>query len=359
MDIAIIGAGLIGRWCAYLLDRAGHPVSVFEQGADPLDTSCSWVGAGMLAPLSELEWAEPLISQLGWHALSLYEKILPQLEQSVFFQRNDTLVVAHHQDRPDFEAFAQRINHKLDNQPDLGEKPVLLDRIRLQKMEPALANRFEQGWWIKGEGQVNGRALLSALMASTHRTTWHWHTPTTAFGPGWVETQSQKHRFDTVLDCRGLMARDDFKSLRGVRGELIHLRCPEVSLNRPVRMIHPRFPLYIVPRPENHFIIGATSIESEEMEPVHLRSAMELLSTAYSLHPAFAEATILEMRAQCRPAFPDNLPKIVQQPGLIRINGLYRHGFLIGPALAEIIVKLLGNASLDPRWSGLITTGAA
>ena len=35
---------------------------------------------------------------------------------------------------------------------------------------------------------------------------------------------------------------------------------------------------------------------------------MELLNAAYALHPAFAEAEILEMGADVRPAFPDNLP---------------------------------------------------
>ena len=82
-------------------------------------------------------------------------------------------------------------------------------------------------------------------------------------------------------------------------------------------------------------MVGATSIESASRGPVTARSAIELLSAAYALHPAFGEAEIVEMRADARPAFPDNLPRLVARGRRTYLNGLYRHGFLLAPAFAE------------------------
>ena len=83
------------------------------------------------------------------------------------------------------------------------------------------------------------------------------------------------------------------------------------------------------------FMVGATMIESAERGAVTARSAIELLSAAYALHPAFGEAEIVETRADVRPAFPDNLQRIVQRGATTYLNGFYRHGFLLSPAFAQ------------------------
>ncbi len=95
---------------------------------------------------------------------------------------------------------------------------------------------------------------------------------------------------------------------------MLVLRSKEITLNRPVRLLDPRIPAYIVPRPNGVFMVGATMIESDDSSRVTARSVLELLSAACSLHPAFAEAEVLEMGTQVRPAFPDNLPRIDLAP---------------------------------------------
>jgi glycine oxidase len=149
-----------------------------------------------------------------------------------------------------------------------------------------------------------------------------------------------------VIDCRGLSARDDQPELRGVKGELILIETAEVELSRPVRLIHPRWPLYVIPREDHLFMLGATSIEAEDTG-VSVRSALELLGAAYAVHPAFAEARIVEFGSGLRPAFPDNLPRIAVDRQHIAVNGLYRHGFLIAPALAELTLAYVERGQID------------
>ena len=40
--------------------------------------------------------------------------------------------------------------------------------------------------------------------------------------------------------------------------EIVIVETQEVKLERPVRFLHPRWPLYIVPRENGRFLIGAT-----------------------------------------------------------------------------------------------------
>ncbi|MBV9289491.1 MAG: FAD-dependent oxidoreductase, partial [Hyphomicrobiales bacterium] len=118
--------------------------------------------------------------------------------------------------------------------------------------------------------------------------------------------------------------------------------------------LHPRIPLYVVPRADGECMIGATMIESAEKGAVTARSAIELLSAAYALHPAFGEAEILELGAGVRPAYPDNEPRIEERLGRIFVNGLYRHGFLLAPSLAAKAADLaFAQAENEPhlgRW---------
>jgi glycine oxidase len=129
-------------------------------------------------------------------------------------------------------------------------------------------------------------------------------------------------------------------AVRGVRGETVLLRASSHGLTRPVRLLHPRHRVYLVPRDRDSVFVGASEIESEDRSEVSLRSALELMAAAHSVLPALAEARNL------RPALPDNAPSIDVAPGLIRINGLFRHGWLIAPALVD---DALQAAALAPQ----------
>jgi glycine oxidase len=180
---------------------------------------------------------------------------------------------------------------------------------------------------------------------------WHTHAEVTGLKDGCIHVGSNHLAFDWAFDTRGLGAKTDVADLRGVRGEVFWLDAPDVKLTRPVRLMHPRYRIYIVPRSSaetpHRYVIGATEIESEDMSPMSVRSSLELLSAAYSLHPGFGEARIVNSLTNCRPALDDNLPSIRHEPRITRINGLYRHGYLLTPAVVEQALMESGFASAD------------
>jgi glycine oxidase len=318
--VSIIGAGIAGAWHALLLAQAGRTVTVHERsGASMTESTSHWAG-GMLAPWCEAEASEPVISRLGIRSLDLWRQHFPQTPF------NGSLVVAHARDRADFERFAKlTANHRR------------LDALALRELEPSLEGRFREGLFYPDEGHVEPRRVLPALHAAIAR------------AGGTIEFNSGVEADDLdglVIDCRGIAARDAEPDIRGVKGEMIIIETSEVALSRPVRLIHPRFPLYVIPRGDGRFMLGATSIESEDTG-VSVRSALELLGAAYAVHPAFGEARIVEFGSGLRPAFPDNLPRISIEQERISVNGLYRHGFLLAPALAELTLGFLERGVID------------
>lgn len=321
--VTIIGAGIAGAWQALLFAQAGHAVTLHERGDVAMtDATSHWAG-GMLAPWCEAEVAEPIISRLGLRSLDIWRRELPDIPF------NGSLVVAHPRERNDFERFAR-----------MTEGHRRLDATALAEIEPALEGRFRDALFFPAEGHVEPRRVLPKLHERIVAA-----GGTIKFGSD-VTAQDLQGLGDIVIDCRGLSARDEQPELRGVKGEMILIETSEVQLARPVRLIHPRWPLYVIPREDNLFMLGATSIEAEDTG-VSLRSALELLGAAYAVHPAFGEARIVEFGSGLRPAYPDNLPRIGVRGGKISVNGLYRHGFLLAPALAELTLSYVERGQID------------
>ncbi len=344
----------MGRMLAVALAKRGAQADLFEKGSADAALSAARIAAAMLAPLAESAITEDNVVRMGIHSLPRWKNIIADLSAPVFFQQNGTLILWHRQDVSDAERFTAHLERNSRNNHQLAV-PQKLDSQSLYEIEPSVAERFHQGLYLPNEGQLDNRQLLDALLIELQllKVNCHWNA---AVEP---EKLRADQRYDWVIDCRGLGAKtawqvDDanHNPLRGVRGEVIRLYAPEVDLQRPTRLIHPRYPIYIAPKENHIYVVGATEIESDDLSEVSVRSAMELLSAVYTVHSGFAEARILEMATQCRPTLKDNLPeiklsKLQGKSGLMLINGLYRHGFMISPALMDCALELLedGNSN--------------
>jgi glycine oxidase len=314
--VRVIGAGIAGLTAAYELARRGAAVEVLEQ-RDAAGRGCSFYAGGMIAPWCEGESAEPLIVELGQEALTYWTKVVPVA------QREGSLVIAPARDKPELTRFARR-THAHES----------LEADAIAALEPDLAGRFDRALFFAQEAHLDPRAAVAELARRLSA----MPNVRLCFG---TEGAPDTSDADWTIDCRGLAARDALPDLRGVKGEMLVLETHEIALSRPVRLLHPRWPIYIVPRGNGRFMLGATMIESERAGRVTARSAMELLNAAYALHPAFGEAEIVELGCDLRPAFPDNLPRIRKSGRTLYLNGLFRHGFLLAPALARMAAEMV------------------
>ena len=342
----VLGAGLMGRLMAWRLSLQGHHVQLHEAQAQELQGSAAWVAAAMLAPLAESAITEMNVVGMGVYGLKRWPELLAQLDQSVFFHQAGTLVVWHRQDATLARHFSDKLAQTQKHLPE-SDAYQEVDSSALHQLEPMLAGTFHQAMFLPGEGQLDNRQLLDALMHQLQNSLVQMHFES-------VVSPEQFSQADWVIDCRGTGARGDWPALRGVRGEVLRVHAPEVKLSRPVRLIHPRYPLYIAPKPDGVFVIGATEIESDDTSPASVRSSLELLSAAYSIHKGFGEARILEINAQIRPTLPDNLPAIrLHGHKSMQINGLYRHGFLIAPAMLDASLALMSGNKQTAQSLGI------
>jgi glycine oxidase len=309
MTYTVIGAGVSGLCIATELRARGAEVTLHDRHTWPGTHACSWWAGGMLAPFCEGETADEAVTRLGQGAADWWQA------QGVKVTRHGSLVIALSRDTRELDVFARRTQHH-----------QWLDEAGIGLLEPDLQGRFARALYFKDEAHLAPREALATLATKLAENGVAISTATAA-----PEGQ--------VIDCRGLAARDALKDLRGVKGEMLLLRCPEISLLRPVRLLHPRIPIYLVPRGDGVYMLGATQIESADRSRATARSVLELLSAAYALHPAFGEAEILEIGVDARPAFPDNLPRLLRKGQTLYANGLFRHGFLLAPTLARMVAE--------------------
>ena len=354
MNIAIVGAGLVGRVLALNLLKEGHTLTLFEKGSKEGTQAAGFTAAGMLAPFAELETAESVIFEHGKRSIQLWPDLLKEIGLFDGYQLNGTVITAHPQDMSELNHFIGTLKHKVKE----AEEIEMLDRESLGSLESDL-EQHSSAYFIKDEGYVDSQRFMmfsGNYLDRSAEVTWRENTEVETIANGTVTVNGKEERFDWDFDARGLGAKEHFDDLRGVRGEVYWLESTDIDISRPTRILHPRYKIYIVPRGNGcegmdmaycdeckisqtphskRYIVGATEIESEDTSPMSVRSSMELLSAVFAVNSNFGEARIVNSETNCRPAFRDNLPRIEQDEKLTRINGLYRHGYLLAPAIVE------------------------
>lgn len=171
--------------------------------------------------------------------------------------------------------------------------------------------------WFKGEACIDNRQLFQVLGRVLEQACdWQQCEPIAELSEPVIASLTQQYfsksseAYDAVIDCRGNGAKRDLNQLRG---EIIRVSVPEVSLKHAIRLMHPRYLLYLVPRPNDEYVLGATVLGSDDRSAISLRSGLELMSALCSLHKGFGEARVIEMAAHCRPALANNIPVIKRQ----------------------------------------------
>ena len=342
--LLILGGGLMGRLCALALSEPGlwpkpARIRLLEQGnftatAAMFQSSAAVAAAAMLSPLAESVLLEQDLVEMGYRSMQLWQQLQQQLP-NFGLQQQGALLLAH----PQQQHLLVHLVGQIKAQPDY--QPKWLTKTELAELEPSLATRFQHCCYLPGEGQLDNQAFLkhSLQLLQQRGVSLEPHS-IAEFKGDELWSNAKLATADLVIDCRGLGAQTELSQLRPVRGEVLRVKAPAVQLSHPVRLFHPRYALYIAPKDDGIFVVGATELESADQSGPSVRSTLELLSALYSVDPAFADAEILSVQASARPALPDNRPAISNQPGLIRVNGLYRHGYLLGPALAEQVAQL-------------------
>jgi glycine oxidase len=376
VDVAVVGAGIVGLGIAWEAARSGRTVRVI----DPAPASgATFAAAGMLAPVSELHYQEEDLLELTLASAALYpEFIAPLADGPAGYRSTRTLVVGA--DAADRQALADL--RRLQQRHGLVVEPLGVRQVRSQ--EPMLGPQLSCAFSIEQDHQVDPRVLAAALQAAldSHARREGW--------PGWLLREpaagllhedpadstsavtgvelagGSTLRAAEVVLANGLGAAavaglpDGLRlPLRPVYGDILRLRVPEALrplLTATVRGLVRGLPVYLVPREDGTVVLGATQRE-DGSAAVSAGGAYQLLRDAQVLVPAVAELELIETTARARPGTPDNAPLLgrvagpggADIPGLILATGFFRHGVLLTPIAAQIC-RLLMDGHAGSGW---------
>jgi glycine oxidase len=354
-DLVVVGGGVIGLTCAWRAAQRGARVAVVERSRPP--AGATRVAAGMLAPVGELAFGEPELLELTMAAAELYPDFVAELEEasglSTGYRRDGALHVALDRD----EAAELRRVHELQRSLGLGAE--WLPPRRCREVEPGLTPSCNGGVHAPGEGSVDPRALVDALLAAAEAEGVEVLSETgveAALREGErivgvrTERGEELSAGTTVLAAGAWSGQAEWlpeaarPPVRPVKGQILELRARDGAV--PCQGIVASERVYLVPRPDGRLIVGATVEEQGFDTAVTAGGVHELLREAYRLLPEVAEMELVEATAGLRPATPDNLPRVGESgvDGLLWATGHYRNGILLAPLAASLIVEQLTGA---------------
>ncbi|GAA1101987.1 MULTISPECIES: glycine oxidase ThiO [Kitasatospora] len=359
-DVLVVGGGIIGLGVAWRAAQRGLAVAL----VDPVPGGgAAQVAAGMLAPVTELQYGEEPLLRLGMASNERYAAFAAELTEvtglDTGYRRTGTLAVAldadDREELRELHAFQARLG--LDSQWLTGRE--------CRRLEPMLAPGVRGGLLVTGDHQVDGRRLARALVVACERAGVVLHRESAvellvedgrAAGvrtDGGAELAAGR----TVLaaGCRSHLLpglpEGVLPPVRPVKGQVLRLRIPEAYrpfLSRNVRAVVRGQHIYLVPRADGELVIGATSEEQGFDTTVTAGGVYELLRDAHELVPGLTELPLVETGAGLRPGSPDNAPLLgpTRLPGLVAATGHYRNGVLLTPVTADLLGEHLATGSV-------------
>lgn len=359
-DAVVIGGGVIGLSIAWRAALRGLSVTVLDPAPG---RGASHAAAGMLTPVSELQYGEESLLRLNMASADRYASFAAELADASGlpsgYRACGTLAVALDADDravlKDLHAFQER----------LGLASTWLTSRECRRLEPMLSPAVSGGLHVEADHQIDNRRLVAALLAACERA-------------GVALVRARAAALLTDADRATGVRLDDGTELaagqvvlaagcwsnaveglppgtlppvRPVKGEILRLRVPEVFapfLSRNVRGVVKGGSMYLVPREDGELVVGATEHELGYDTEVTAGGVYELLRDAHELVPGITELPLVETHAGLRPGTPDNAPVIgaAELPGLVLATGHYRHGVLLTPVTADAVAELLAEGTV-------------
>jgi glycine oxidase len=328
-DVAVIGGGVIGLAVAWRAAQRGLRTVVFDAGEDG-----AWrYAAGMLAPVTEAEFGEDALLDLGLRALDGFPAFCAEL--GVDLRREGTLVVARDRDE------AEELERLYEHRRALGLEVARLRPSQARRAEPALAPTVRLALDVPGDAAVDPRVLVAALGGAVTR----------AGGEIRRErvTDLTTLPADQVVVAAGAWsAALGSVPVRPVKGQIMRLRDP-AGQDLVTRTIRTREG-YLVPRGAGRYVLGAT-VEERGWDTAPTSGAtLELIRDLAEVVPGVLELEIEELGAGLRPGTPDNLPIIGSAAGVVWATGHHRNGILLADVTAEAVASVLVGDGL-PEWA--------
>ncbi|QLE79482.1 FAD-dependent oxidoreductase [Francisella sp. Scap27] len=349
--IAIIGSGVMGRVLALTFTKnIPHlGIDLYDKASLGAKDNCSYQAAGMLAPVSEVTSCGIHTYTLGADSVQLWEELLSIRGENLVQKHNiidkfDTLFLAHKNDVNEFDLIKNRVSFFTKQHESIKERFRNISSDDLSSLESSLMNGtfMNKGLLITNEGVINVPSFFkfTSQYFSEESNIRFLKEEITKIENNKIYIDEYTCEYEYVYDCRGFpIEKSKDSRLYGTRGEALIVQHKDINLKHVIRLAHPRHPLYLIPRGNGVFYVGATSILSEDYSSISVQSVMELLSMLLVIDKRFSEARLIKTLTSVRSTSFDDKPLIIRNMGNTSINGLSRHGYLFAPKIANDLLE--------------------
>ncbi len=346
-SVVIVGAGVIGLFCAVRLAKAGARVTLLEAEGEHHDTygpGASAAAAGMLAPLGE---APSPHEPLAFASLELWRAQQPAAEWGDGVRFDGGVYLA---------ASAEEAVRLLSRAQALGARASALASGQLRK-RTGFKLKSETAIFLEDEGTADPLRVLSGLsmQARAHGVIIENKTDVEVVTANAATTyEGRVFEADAIVLAPGAWATDKLlqaaPALRRVRAGKGNLVTVEIDHALGPNLHAPGF--YLAQRRED-VVLGA-SLELDRYDRrIDRDRVAELVAAAEALLPG--QVTARETAwAGIRPMSPDGWPMIGPTgDGLFIAAGHSRNGWLMAPITAEIISAYVFGEAIEPAWVAL------
>jgi glycine oxidase len=353
-DVGILGGGIAGLSTAYFLLKKGLSVILLEKSL--IGKGTTWAAGGMLCPVHEIEFHEIELFRAGRVSLSYYDEWESEVGD-IGLLRNGTFEVAYSvEDIPVLE----RMFHF---QKQLDLEVEWLSGAELREREPLIAPQIPFAIFSKADIQVDNRLLpiklkeyLISKGCSIIEGAILKKQSLNSNGYELVLQHDEVYKVRKLVHARGYFEEKcAHDQIYPVKGQMVGLiPADEWRLNHPIRIKNKQLGNgYIVPM-RNRIVLGSTSEEMGLDPQCTAGGIMDILTRACRTVPSLYDLPIQETWAGFRPSTLSRLPIVDEHQGVYYINGLYRHGLLLGPLLGKAMAELITTGNRLPETETFI-----
>lgn len=362
-DAIVVGAGVIGSSIAYNLSKRGKKVLVLECGK--IAGKASSAAAGMLGAQAGIEKETPFF-QLAKASRAMFPELADELKElsgiDIELQQNGFYKIAISEEE---EVELKRL---IQAQKDFGEEAEWIPPAELRILEPALTLMNFGAMFIPNDGQVTSLSLTKAYATSAvalgaeilEHTEVHRFVREQGRIVG-VKTIQGEHRAEHVIVAGGAWS-GKLLSEAGISIETYPVKGEVFSVKTKRRLVKGTISAhgcYLVPKPGNRLIVGATEKADTFDEAVTIEGISSLMEGAKAILPELTDAEWERAWAGIRPQTKDSLPYLSAHPsekGLYIATGHYRDGILLAPITGAVMADLVEGKTMKPEWASTFRT---
>ena len=352
--IVIFGSGIVGLFIAKKLLENQKKVLIF----DTIDVVANATSAsvGMLAPLIETKPYENELLNLMLESKKLWDKEFKENRVSnlVGLKKNFSLIIARDKDE------LEEIKFKKEFIKKIGYETQILNKTETLKIEPNLNSNIEGSLVLNQHNQVEPELLKNFLIKKILRM------------GGTIKSKKSLKKFnylgnklkigdlkltaDKLIVCCGAWSNKLLENsenisfpMRPVKGVSMIFETEKELFKNNIWFKN----IYIAPRKDKKIAVGATEDDKGFEEEVTLDEIFFLSKHLWDSLPELERLKYKEVRAGLRSTVIDGNPiigKLEKNKNIICSFGHHRHGVLLGPLTAQIVLDYVLEKKIPNKY---------